>query len=258
MKIGIVSDLHAEFWNPFQDDHIVIKRVRTALADADLLLLAGDLNVGLNAVATARQLIEQRPACVVAGNHEFYHHSYDVILPELITQLPEFLDCRVVETVIGGVAVRVIGCTLWTDFNLFGQSALALLDAQNSLNDFRLISYGDRTFKPADSLVIHQLEWAWLLGQVEQPFEGKTIVLTHHAPVSFAISPQYVNDRLSPCFASRLEDHLLGKGVDLVVWGHTHHSVDRVIEDTRFVSNQTGYYQSGKSETGDYGTVVEI
>ncbi len=257
MKIGIVSDLHAEFWNPFHG-HIVMKRIREALADAELLLLAGDLNVGLDAVATARQLIEQRPACVVAGNHEYYHHSYVVTLSSLIAQLPEFLNCRVFATVIGGVAVRVIGCTLWTDFNLFGQPALALLDAQNSLNDFRLIAYGERPFKPADSLMIHQLEWAWLLGQVDQPFDGKTIVLTHHAPVSFAIAPHYVNDRLSPCFASRLEDQLLGKGVDLVVWGHTHHSVDRLIEGTRFVSNQTGYYQSGKSETGDYGTIVEI
>jgi predicted phosphodiesterase len=235
-----------------------MQRVQTALADADLVLLAGDLNVGLATVATARHLIEQRPACVVAGNHEFYHHSYDAVLPALIARLPELLACRVFTTVIDAVPVRVLGCTLWTDFDLFGQPALALLDAQTSLNDFRLVTYYGRPYTPADSLTLHQAEWAWLLSQMAQPFVGKTIVLTHHAPVSFAIAPRFVDDRLSPCFASRLEDQLLGKGVDLVVWGHTHHSVDRMIDGTRFVSNQTGYYQSGKSETGDYGVIIEL
>ena len=130
------------------------------------------------------------------------------------------------------------------------------------LNDFHLIRWRDSILKPQDTLMWHKEQLSWLLTTLDEKFDGLTIVMTHHAPVSFAIAPEHVGSNLSPCFASRLENHLVRDDLSLVVWGHTHHCVDRVIEGTRFVSNQTGYpgwvSGGGLTETGRFGQIIEL
>ena len=36
-------------------------------------------------------------------------------------------------------------------------------------------------------------------------FDGKTVVVTHHAPSSRLVHPRYARDQLTPAFASSLE-----------------------------------------------------
>jgi hypothetical protein len=60
-----------------------------------------------------------------------------------------------------------------------------------------------------------------------------------------------------------MDDLLIRDDLALVVWGHTHHCVDRTIDKTRFVSNQTGYpgWVSGltqPTETGEFGQIIEL
>lgn len=255
VKIGVVSDLHLEFGV----SRGTLDNVRAALGDADIILMPGDISYGTSSIIAAQQLFPDKPVCLVAGNHEFYGASYEATLTEMHTcdgRNVTFLNC---DSVIlnANTPVRVIACTLWTDFALAGNTPLALMDAYG-INDFRQIGYQGRRLSPSDVKERHETERAWLEKQLAQSFSGITVVMTHHAPVSFAIAPRYVGDRLSPCFASRMEDTLLTYNPDLVVWGHTHHCVDRVINNTRFVSSQTGYQSRGGSETGAYGCVVDL
>jgi hypothetical protein len=56
-----------------------------------------------------------------------------------------------------------------------------------------------------------------------------------------------------------MESLLLQDDLRLVVWGHTHHCVDRTIERTRFVSSQTGYPgYIPATETGEYGQIISL
>jgi predicted phosphodiesterase len=262
IKIGLISDLHAEFWSPLHFDNVGVK-VQEQLADADLILLAGDIDNARYSVRTARRLFPDHPVCLVAGNHEFYQQDHDSTLLAIREEAANtnvfFLDRDCYAASISGRYVRVLGVTLWTDFALFGDPTLNMLEAKKGLNDFRLIRYKDRVLTPSDTVVWHEADMAWLLSELDKPFDGVTIVMTHHAPVNFAIAARFVNDRLSPCFASNLENVFARDDVDLVVWGHTHHSVDQTIGKTRFVSNQTGYV-TGKAfvETGDFGTVIVL
>lgn len=263
MLIGLVSDLHSEFWRP--SDHPIIANIQTALADADLILLPGDIGVGSHSVITARLLFPDKPVFLLAGNHEFYQGDYHTVLNELRTAATgnlHFLHQSVATIEVKGTPVRIIGATLWTDFELLGTFDLSLLDARR-LNDFRLIRYESRVLRPADTVIWHHEQRQWLLKTLDTKFDGITIVMTHHAPVSFASGPKYVGDALSPCFASRIEDKLVRSDLPLVVWGHTHHCVDQTIETTRFVSNQTGYpgWASGSTaltETGEFGQIIEL
>lgn len=263
IKIGLVSDLHTEFWRT--SDHQIIDLMHRRLGDADLLLLAGDIGIGVNSVRCARILFPDQPIFLVAGNHEFYNGDYDAVLDMLQNAAGEnlrFLHKTVSTITIDNNALRIIGTTLWTDFDLLGTVDLSLMDAKR-INDYTLIRYKGRALQPRDTLQWHEDERQWLFDALDTEFDGLTVVLTHHAPVSFATGPKFVSDSLSPCFASRLEERLIRHDVALVVWGHTHHCVDRTIERTRFVSNQTGYpgwacNTSMATETGEYGQIVEL
>jgi predicted phosphodiesterase len=261
IKIGIVSDLHSEFWS-LRATAIIGGKVAETLAEADLILLAGDIGNGSDGLVLTRSLFPTKPIFMVAGNHEFYQRDYDQVISDLQAATDDnthFLHQSVGEITIGDTPIRIIGTTLWTDFNLHGGPDLSLFDAGRGLNDFQLIHYKDRILTPHDTLDWHTEQRAWLLATLDVAFDGITIVMTHHAPVSFAISSRFKGDNLSPCFASRMEELLLRDDLPLVVWGHTHHCVDRVIDTTRFVSNQTGY-AGGRwlTETGQFGQIVEL
>ena len=264
IKLGVVSDLHSEFWDA-NDRATIMEVVRRRLIDADLVLMPGDLGSGRGGLDTARALFADRPVVCVAGNHEFYNADYDTVLGDLhgaADDQVQFLHNSIAEFKLADTPVRVLGTTLWTDFDLYGNVPLALLDAR-ALSDFQFIRHRGRPLTPSDTLIWHREQRGWLLNALDSKFDGLTIVMTHHAPVSFAISPKYQDDRLSPCFASRMESLLVRQDVALVVWGHTHHCVQRTIESTRFISNQTGYpgwavYSDFPTETGEFGQTVVL
>ena len=260
IKVGIISDLHSEFWRPTHFAE-VREMVCEALDGADLILMPGDIGIGAQSVELAADWFPKTPVFMVAGNHEFYGGNYETVLEDLSNTdcHGRFFHRTTATLTIRDVPVRIIGATLWTDFELFGDATLGMLDASRMLNDYRMIRHdGWCALRPQDTLKWHQLERAWIISQLDDIFDGITILMTHHSPVSFAIGPQYVNDALSPAFASRMETLLLRDDLPLVVWGHTHHCVDRLIDKTRFVSSQTGYIQRAGVETNEYGKLIEV
>jgi predicted phosphodiesterase len=234
MKIRILSDLHLEFqrWSPPK-------------ADADIVVLAGDIDAGIRGVEWGRRSFPSSPLVYVPGNHEFYGGHMEELKEELFSHGKRFevdvLDGR--ELVIGGV--RFLGATLWTDFALQGadRSSIdrAMADARQGMNDFRLIRYGERrTFRPADARAIHLAQVRWLRAKLAEEFVGSTVVVTHHLPHRQSIHPKYQGSDLNPSFASNLGD-LMGPSVSLWIHGHTHESFDYLVNGTRVVCNPRGY-----------------
>jgi predicted phosphodiesterase len=235
MKIRVLSDLHLEFqhWHPPK-------------ADADIIVLAGDIDVGIHGVEWARRSFPLSPIVYVPGNHEFYGAHMQDLMEELVVQgrrvAVDVLDGSGI--VIGGV--RFLGATLWTDFGLQGANAAsidrAMSDAENGMNDFRLIRFGGgRRFRPADARAIHLAQVRWLRTQLAEEFAGSTVVVTHHLPHQRSIHPKYKGSALNPSFASDLGD-LMGPAVSLWIHGHTHESFDYVVNGTRVVCNPRGYF----------------
>lgn len=71
MKLQIVSDLHLEFLQgPFPGERLISPAV-----DADILILAGDIANGTQAI----ELFKNWPVPVhhLAGNHEFYGSNFE-------------------------------------------------------------------------------------------------------------------------------------------------------------------------------------
>lgn len=255
MKIREMSDLHLEF-GPLTLDPL----------DADVLVLAGDVGVfadgGEWAIQQANKL--NIPVVMVAGNHEFYagwqggdmESVYDR-LNDLSAQIENFHFLQNASVVIKGV--RFIGATLWTDFALNGDQNFAMVRAQEAMNDYYKITYRPMSkFLPRDALYEHMESRAFLEEEFAKGFDGKTVVVTHHAPSAKSVHGRYANDRYNAAYVSNMEDMVEKSGASLWFHGHVHHSFDYMLGNTRVKTNPRGYHGHEVNPDWDPNMVVEI
>lgn len=103
---------------------------------------------------------------------------------------------------------------------------------------------GDTPFSPAVARKMHLQQKAWLRSKLDEPFAGKTVVVTHHAPAPGSLHPMFEKDLVSAAFISDLSA-LLGTAA-LHIHGHTHHSFDYTVRGTRVIANPMGYCKGTK------------
>lgn len=253
MKLNILSDLHLSLSIPPPPD-----------TDADLVVLAGDLARPREALAWATGL--GKPAVYVIGNHEFYGGSLDGTVDEL-RRLCAGTNVRLLDNDVAVVdGVRLLGSTLWTDFLLFGageQRDAAVRDALRFNRDYtriRVAHDAQRLFTPDDSAALFERNAAWLAARLAEPFDGATVVVTHHAPSRRSIHPRFTGSLVNACFVSDAEYLLDGERAQLWIHGHTHDSFDYVVNGTRVVCNPRGYSREGVDENRafDPNLVIEV
>ena len=237
-KIALMSDLHRE---------VSLFSPPPSVALANVVVLAGDIDTGLKGVEWAATL--GKPVIYVAGNHEYDGHD----LVELEIQFREFEklhpNVHILQegrAVIDGV--RYLGCTLWSDFEFFGYNnkAFCMEAAQRAMPEYKKAKFNGRPLLVADILARHTSQRQWLKVMLDMPFDGPTVVVTHHAPHINSIAPGYRNDGLTAAFVSNMDD-VLGRPI-LWCHGHTHQRVDYWVDDTRVVSHPRGY-QGAKEST---------
>lgn len=230
MRIHLLSDLHNEF-SAFTPEPL----------DCDVVILAGDIDLKTRGVEWAKQSFSV-PVLYVPGNHEFYGGHLIHTLEKMRAAGDERVQVLDRDEVILG-RVRFLGATAWTDFSATGNPHIAAFSAQNALNDFRQIraeSY--RRIRPADLVAQAMQAKDWLRMKLSEPFDGPTVVITHHAPTlrSLQDNPHAGTD-LDAAFANRWEDLMGADQMALWVHGHSHTAVDYDVAGTRVVSNPRGY-----------------
>lgn len=241
MKIALFSDLH-----------LSVHPLTLPPNDADVVVLAGDLQRPAQAMAFARQM--GKPTVLVAGNHEFYGSDLVTTMAQLHTQA-HGSDVRVLErSQWHHRGMRFLGCTLWSDYRLFTSTAQrteGLQKAQDFVRDFSRIrvspDFPDH-FTPAVSQMLFDQSVAWLETCFAEPFDGPTIVVTHFAPARGSIAAQFAGSPLNACFVSDLEAHIQRWQPALWLHGHVHDSFDYRIGATRVVANPRGYAPQGVVE----------
>lgn len=277
MKILVLSDLHADN-EPYE--------VPEGL-DYDVAVVAGDiLEPGRDVARWLRAPghFGKKPVVQIAGNHEFYGSVVERELEEMRSQAAEhgihFLDCD--EVRIGGV--RFLGCTLFTDFGLrirdpgFGGQVRMLSDrframgeAQRHIPDYRgeikmaapraESLLGTRLLAPMDTLLIHRRHRGWLRSKLAEPFEGKTVVVTHHAPHRGSLADYRAEEWTSAAYVSELAADFFQHDAVTFVHGHTHASFDYRVGSCRIVCNARGYldwHGVFENMSFDPGFIVEV
>jgi Icc-related predicted phosphoesterase len=237
MRLQIFSDLHADVAQP---------RPITVAPDIAAVIVAGDVCQGAeNGFARLRQIVPmQLPIVMVMGNHEYYGRHFASDLAAARQAAPLYGVHLLENNVITLGGVRFIGCSLWTDYALFGDVARAMQAAAHGLNDHRRITWGKqpwRRFRPQEACRLHQQSREFIETTLAAPFDGATVVVTHHAPHPGSIHSRYKSDLLTAAYVSDLTEVMEAGRPDLWVHGHVHSSFDYYVGETRIVCNPHGY-----------------
>ncbi|MBD0678041.1 metallophosphoesterase [Pseudomonas sp. PSB11] len=230
MKIQFFSDIHNEFsmFNP-------------PCLDVDVVVLAGDIDTGTRGVEWANKTFHC-PVIYVAGNHEFYkghlHRTLEKMRAKALSRVHVLENEQVI---INGV--RFLGTTGWTDFYSADNATTAMLAAHISMNDYKQIRTGNQYHRitPEDLQQKSQFAKHWLLSNLSTKYQGKTVVVTHHAPLP-ECAPG-INYELGHLAAAYVNDWNEFSGFDIDLWlhGHTHVGYEKTIEGIRCASNPRGY-----------------
>lgn len=251
MNLQIFSDLHAD---------VARTKPITIREDVDVVIVAGDTCEGaLRAFEELRRIVPPPiPIVMVMGNHEYYRRFVPDELA-LARQRAASFDIHLLETdsvTIGGV--RFAGCTLWTDYAIFGATNVArvMSACAATMNDHGLIGWQKEPwlrFRPQEAALLHHRAKAFLTEALAAPFGGPTVVVTHHAPHWASVHPRFRNDLVTGAFVSDLSSLIETCQPSLWVHGHVHHSPDYRVGATRVLANPHGY----GAENSDFdGTLV--
>jgi len=261
VKLHVLTDIHLEFqsWRRLWD---------IASIDCDVHVLAGDIGAGFTGLDFALSHFT-RPVVYVCGNHEFYGQRPMQTWWRKAREKVAGSHVHLLENesiVIG--TTRFLGCTLWSDYRLFGderQEELGRL-AEKESNDFGHIfltrrgpisydadpyAFGFTRKRSGDRLTwrhvaaMHQRSREFLEAELDKTGDwDHTVVVTHFAPSINGIEQPGLPVDLDAAYASNL-DHLIPKAT---CWIHGH--VHRAREYTGklggcVIENARGYSDSG-------------
>ena len=276
MKINVISDIHLDFAD-------------LTLPGGDVLILSGDIcearrlkkdMYNPDMVLFEHERKDQRPdryyrffeeecskyreVVMVMGNHEHYGFQYQKTYAHIASQLPDNVTLLENQThTIDDVVF--VGCTLWTDMNT--NDPLTMYHMSHSMNDYRQVTMFNEVknvyhrLTPEKTVEDHYKSKQFIKETVENKFDQKFVVVTHHAPSKASIKPRYANDHLmNGAYSSDLSKFIL-ENPQIKLWthGHTHDPFDYMIGSTRIVCNPRGYagYEA-RAEQFDPGYGFEL
>lgn len=146
MKLHILSDLHLEF-----------AAFHPPATGADLVILAGDIHVKDKGLAWISAAFPDTPVLYVLGNHEYYGRAYPKHLHDLKEKV-QGTSIHILENDTFEMdGIRFLGCTLWTDFKLFGDPRIAGYEATMKMTDYRKIRIGldFKKLRSLDTATLH-------------------------------------------------------------------------------------------------------
>jgi predicted phosphodiesterase len=238
MKIRLLSDLHLESRQWYEHKNYEWAQYN----GEDVLVLAGDIDVGAPAVISALNYFYKQgfPEIIyVAGNHECYRHHYtemDAVkrYAKDMTHI-HMLDCNEVVKIKD---VSFFGGTLWTGFK--NGDHMVRATASRYINDFRIVSDWD--------INKAQAEYERQSGLIKYYYEntpGKKVIVTHFLPAMECVAERYKNNKeevlLNYYFANDLGSWISELSDTTWLFGHTHDSVNMLLGNTCLISNPLGY-----------------
>lgn len=235
MKLQYCSDLHLEF----PENRKLIK-THPIQAVGDVLILAGDIVPFIEVdkhVKFFDELADKFETVYwVPGNHEYYY--FDVAKKSGV--LNESIRSNIF--LVNNIALqknnaKLIFSTMWSKI-----SPAYEWQIERGMSDFRVIKYNGSRFSASKYNQLHQESLDFIVEEINKPFEGKTIVVTHHVPTFLHYPEMYKGSALTEGFAVELFDLIQDSNIDYWIYGHHHNNTpDFKIGNTQMLTNQLGY-----------------
>jgi predicted phosphodiesterase len=271
MKIQLLSDLHLEahpHWQP------------TPSPGADLLVLAGDIgsyqggsqlsddDFGLTRFSPRHGW--PTPVVFVPGNHEYDAQDFDAAHSRLRTTCERLGLIWLERETLVMQGVRLVGTTLWSDFDALGPVAN---DGANALA--QQLKARDKAFRAANfylrktETTRHGEPWLaqgvreqalvcqdWMRTALATPFNGPTVAITHFAPSLMSADPRYGLTPGTAGFCNALDDLL--PYAQLWLHGHLHAPSHYTHQGCRVVANPLGYARKNEQVRFQPQNLIEI
>lgn len=266
MKIWYLSDLHIDFGKQHIKEY----------PEVDIVVILGDVGNRMSGWDFIHNLLNKGyQVLFILGNHEYYNNSLKRIytMKEILKLWKDkellFPNFHVLhnETFILD-NVKFIGSTLWTNFSNQKQETIDLF--YNEQNDSKVIfktvrnmgfkRLGGTPINHHDVTSFYNESINFIKSEVDKPFNGHKIVLTHFAPSYQSIGEkykQYVNDYGN--YANLLDEYIQNSTIDYWIHGHIHTSSYYKIGNTTIACNPSGYKSERKiNEEFDIIKIIEI
>jgi predicted phosphodiesterase len=281
MKIQLLSDLHLEAHPHW--------RAQPA-PQADVLVLAGDVgsyqpgslladnDFGLGQFSPHNGW--PTPVVFVPGNHEYDGMDFDEAHARLRATCERLgLIWLEREVLVGGWKdrdgrpVRLVGTTLWTDFDALSPQYAVANHTSNPLAQqlkardkaFRAANYYLRktgTTRAGEAFLAEAMRaqalvcQSWLRQQLQTLFDGTTVAITHFAPSLRSADPRYGLTPGTAGFCNALDDLL--PHASLWLHGHLHAPSDYTVQDCRVVANPLGYVRKNEQARFKDCDIIEL
>jgi hypothetical protein len=249
MKIRYFSDIHLEFWPSPKELPFI---------GEDLVVLAGDIGVGKKGIVWAQRMFPDRPVVYVMGNHEFYGFDHGQLLAECRAMCAGSNVHLLENDSIDIGDFRVLGCTLWTDFLLFGEDRFdeGLGIARDYMSDYQWIRTGGFQIWPGFTADRCHESRQWLEDQLANS-DRPVVVVSHHAPVIDTVNPRFLGQFSNVCFHNHWPE-IFRPPMKLWIHGHHHWCDEKSVNGISVVTNQRGYPTEGGLPGFDWDRVVEV
>lgn len=241
-KFKLISDLHLEF---YREDEVVYVPKPDYDDHETVLILAGDIHVGVRALPWIEEMTKRyRHVLYILGNHEFYGQEWHKTIEYWQNiQMDKFDFLQDSFTVIDGI--RIFGATMWTDVTdpfMQWQGRQLMSDyGQTTVNEHNLgLVY--RKLNVQDTNNAHATTVRKLRDWLQIPWDGRTVVITHHLPHELCIPKRFKGSNLNCFFATNLDDLIADHKIDVWCHGHTHDNVDIEVHGTKILCNPMGYH----------------
>ncbi|MBY5384353.1 metallophosphoesterase [Rhizobium leguminosarum] len=253
MRAWIVSDIH---YSPMD----ALWGAPLHVPDADICICAGDISdVVSTSIAYLRRNIEPRmPVILVLGNHDYYNCSIDFALERARRQIEgtriHLLENQSIEV----TDCRFVGATLWTDFAVSVGDDEHIPPEERRAKAFRLVPWQMADFhcifrsderRPGENGLVtvqeilerHVASRSYIDQELSKPFEGRKIVVTHHAPLIQSFDARFFGHVTNAAFGSDLSDLIARRLPSVWIHGHIHKFRDYMADRTRVICNPRGY-----------------
>lgn len=84
------------------------------------------------------------------------------------------------------------------------------------------------------------------------------IVATHHVPSYQLVSPRFIGSPINGAFTAEMGNFMAYSNVDYWIYGHSHVNIDKMIGNTRCVSNQLGYVCHSENKDFNPSKYIEL
>lgn len=237
MKIQFASDLHLEF-----GENSKWLKSNPLKAEGDILILVGDIGYLGDANYLTHPFWDWasenfKQVIVVPGNHELYKY-FDINELHEGWELEVRPNVKVHYNSVIHLApdTDLILSTLWAFIHPLEEYL-----TERCVSDFKRIMNGEYRLNAKRFNIEHEKCRRFIEKAVTESKARHIIVATHHVPSFELMSEEFKGSSINGAFTVELSEMIASSRIEYWIYGHSHRNIDRIIGNTKCISNQLGY-----------------